>query len=143
MVELNDPGVGNLTKVLTEIGERDDKLRNEFEAAVAVLFHLLGFDAVRVGGGRRTTDGPDIYARTGNQLLVVECTSGAFSDEKCAKLLTRVNAVEEAWSSAYAGLEPVQIAGVVVTARRRDELVSQLRAISRSITQFWSYAVRR
>lgn len=126
VVELNDPGLANLTKVLTQIGERDDKLRNEFESAVAVLFHLLGFDAVRIGGSRRVTDGPDIYARAGNQILVIECTSGAFSDEKCAKLVTRVNALAEAWSGAYAGLQPVQIAGIVVTARRRDELAAQL-----------------
>jgi hypothetical protein len=127
IVELNDPGLLKLTEVLTGIRERDDKLRNEFGASVAVLFYLLGFETVRIGGNRRSTDGPDIYAlTTSDELLVIEATSGAFSDEKCAKLLTRVKSAREALSQARPGPARDPVVGIVVTPRRRDELVRQL-----------------
>ncbi len=131
VLEITDPGLRKLEAVLTEIGERDDKRRNEFEADVAVLFYLLGFDTVRVGASRRKTDGPDIYARAGNELWIVECTSGAFGEEKCAKLSARAKQVREVWAKAYAGIQPVQIEEVVVTARPRSELVPQLMELER------------
>jgi Holliday junction resolvase len=131
-VELNDPGLVALTKVLTTIRERDDTLRNEFEASVAVLFYLLGFEAVRISGNRRATDGPDIYAlAANNELLVIESTSGAFSEEKCAKLLTRIKSAREAWSRARPDLENAQVTGILVTARKRDELLSQVTALEK------------
>jgi hypothetical protein len=132
IVELNDPGLVKLTEVLTSIKERDDKLRNDFEASVAVLFYLLGFDAVRIGGNRRLTDGPDIYAQTQpDELLVIECTSGAFGDEKCAKLLTRIKSAREALSRVLPESARDPIVGIVVTSRARDELVPQLAAAER------------
>jgi hypothetical protein len=132
VVELNDPGLRKISDVLTGIRERDDALRNEFEASVAVLFYLLGFEAVRIGGNRRMTDGPDIYALIDNvEILVVEATSGAFSDEKCAKLIARVNDITALWSRNRADEDSAQVTGIVVTARRREELVSQLSALEK------------
>jgi hypothetical protein len=132
VVEINDPKLVNLTTVLTGIRERDDGLRNEFEASVAVLFYLLGFDAVRISGSRRATDGPDTYALVeSDELLVIESTSGAFSDEKCAKLIARVKNARQIWSRVRPELDHTQITGIVVTARRREELVAQLSALEK------------
>ena len=103
-----------------------------FEASVAVLFYVLGFDSVRIGGNRKTTDGPDIYAATpGGEYLVVECTSGGFNDEQLGKLLTRLKSARESLRDAPRGPASNQVTAVIVTPRTRDELGAQLRSAER------------
>ena len=123
VVELNDPGLKHLSNVLTRIGERDYKLRNDFEAAVAVLFHMLGFDTVRIGGSKKLTDGPDIYATTPNgDLLVVECTSGSFSDDKLRKLIIRTNQAKVHFRESLS--RPECVSALIVSPRTLAELES-------------------
>lgn len=123
VVELNDPGLKHLSNVLTKIRERDYKLRNDFEAAVAVLFHMLGFDTIRIGGSKKLTDGPDIYATTPNgDLLVVECTSGSFNSDKLGKLITRTNQAQAHFSETLVG--PECVSALIVSPRTLAELES-------------------
>jgi hypothetical protein len=123
IVETNDHGLKNTIAALTHIKERDDKLRSDFESSVAVLLYLLGFETVRIGGNRKTTDGPDIYARSpGGELLVVESTSGAFDDEKLGKLLTRTKHARERFELYSPQLAVKKVTAVIVTPRTADEL---------------------
>jgi hypothetical protein len=127
IVELNDSGLTKTIAALTKIKERDDKLRNDFENSVAVLFYLLGFETVRIGGNRKTTDGPDIYARApSGELLVVESTSGAFDNEKLGKLLTRTKQARERFDSHSPQLSVTRVTAVIVTPRTAEELGSLL-----------------
>ena len=54
----------------------DTRDANDFEALVALLFHILGFDAAYYGAASNLTDAPDLLLRLGNNLYVVECTTG-------------------------------------------------------------------
>ena len=127
IVELNDPGLANTIAALTNIKERDNKLRNDFESSVAVLFYLLGFETVRIGGIRKTTDGPDIYARApSGELLVIESTSGAFDSDKLGKLLTRAKHARERFENFSPRSAVTKITAVIVTPRTAEELGSSL-----------------
>ena len=123
IVELNDPGLARMLEVVTTIRERDDKLRNEFESIVAVLLYMLGFEAVRIGGTRKLTDGPDIYASTpAGELLVIECTSGAFSEEKLGKLMARTKDARAKLDQLPDGQNGFNVTAAMVTPRTREEL---------------------
>lgn len=123
VVELNDQDLKKTTLSLTNIKERDDKLRDDFESSVAVLFYLLGFETVRIGGNRKTTDGPDIYAKApSGELLVVECTSGAFDEEKLGKLMTRTKLARERFGAFSPQPCITKVTPTIVTPRTATEL---------------------
>jgi hypothetical protein len=127
IVELNDPRLTKTIATLINIKERDNNLRKDFESSVAVLFYLLGFETVRLGGNRKTTDGPDIYAQApSGELLVVESTSGAFDHEKLGKLLTRTKQARERFCSHSPRLSVTKVTAVIVTPRTAEELGSSL-----------------
>lgn len=127
VVELNDQDLKKTISSLTNIKERDNNLRNDFESSVAVLFHLLGFETVRIGGNRKTTDGPDIYAKApSGELLVVECTSGAFDEEKLGKLLTRTKHARERFDDFSPQPCITKVTPAIVTPRTATELGSLL-----------------
>lgn len=123
IVEIQDNGLERAIACLTLIKERDDKLRHDFENSVAVLFYLLGFETVRIGGNRKTTDGPDIYARApGGELLVIEATSGAFDDEKLGKLVARAKHARERFEEYSPQQSVNKVTAVIVTPRTAEEL---------------------
>jgi hypothetical protein len=74
LVELADPGLQLLRSPL--IAPKNNKEQNDFEAGVAVLLYMLGFDSVRVGGIKKLSEAVDIFAATDTgQVLIVECTT--------------------------------------------------------------------
>ncbi len=123
IVETQDQRLERTISSLTLIKERDDKLRLDFENSVAVLFYLLGFETARIGGNRKTTDGPDIYARApGGELLVIEATSGAFDDEKLGKLVARAKQARERFEEYSPQQSVSKVTAVIVTPRTAEEL---------------------
>ena len=131
VVEISDPRLEGLSRVLEKVSDRSDRWRNEFESTVAVIFHMLGFETVRIGGARKLTDGPDIYASTpSGELLVVECTTGSFNDEKISKLIARTKQAQKKFDGTI--LSPRNISPLIVTPQTLEELDSCVELADRS-----------
>jgi hypothetical protein len=122
LVELADPALKRLQGPLT--APKNHKEQDSFEAAVAALFYMLGFDAVRVGGVRKLEEAADIFATTpSGQILIVECTTELLDPrDKIGKLLARVSAARTQLSAARRDFKAAQLSGMIVIPKPRSEL---------------------
>lgn len=122
LVELADPGLQRLRGPIT--APKNNQEQNDFEAGIAVLLYMLGFDAVRVGGVKKLSEAVDIFALTpSGRVLVVECTTAVLDPkDKLGKLLTRMEQANERLSAANPRFRSEQIVGVVVIPKMRSEL---------------------
>ena len=102
-------GINNLEKLLAGNGE-------QLERGVAILFHVLGFDAVSYARG--FGDSADIVAFSPNRgpVFVIECTAGVLnSKDKLSKLVLRARDLGEKASGQEVRL-------VVVTTLKRSQV---------------------
>jgi Holliday junction resolvase len=122
LVELADPGLQRLRGPLT--APKTNQEQNDFEAGIAVLLYMLGFNTVRVGGIKKLSEAVDIFALTpSGRVLVVECTTAVLDPkDKLGKLLARIDHANERLSAANLRFRPEQVTGVVVIPKMRREL---------------------
>ena len=122
LVELADPGLQRLRGPL--IAPKTNQEQNDFEAGIAVLLYMLGFDTVRVGGIKKLSEAVDIFALTpSGRVLVVECTTAVLDPkDKLGKLLARMDQANERLSAANPRFRPEQVTGVVVIPKMRSDL---------------------
>lgn len=129
IVELADPGLRKLESPIT--APKSNQEQNDFEAGIAVLLYMLGFDTVRVGGVKKLSDAADIFARTpSGRILVVECTTQVLNPkDKLGKLLTRIEEAKVQLSGAIIpGFRPERVIGVVAIPRARSDLGADWKA---------------
>ena len=130
IIETNDPGLKHFCNAFQKISGGDNRWRNEFEALVTIILYMLGFETVRVGGMRKPTDGPDIYASTpSGDLLVVECTTSSFNEEKLSKLLARAKKAEDTFHGTTLG--PRSISALMATTQSLEDLDSLVEVADR------------
>jgi hypothetical protein len=124
IVELADPELKRLRIPITN--PKTNKDQNAFEAGIAVLLFMLGFDTVRVGGVKQLSDAADIFATTASgRLLIVECTTALLDPKgKLEKLLVRVQEAKDRLRVGSAAFTPECVTGVVIIPKARGELGS-------------------
>jgi hypothetical protein len=116
-----DPGLRRLQSLLTNPKEKE---RDDFEAAIALLFQMLGFAPAHIGAMSGMTQEPDIFViAPDDEVLIVECTTGVPDDEKLAKLVSRSARVREALQELSGTSLPPAIITVLITPRPLNELV--------------------
>jgi hypothetical protein len=116
-----DPELGRLQALLTNPKEKE---RDDFEAAVALLFQMLGFAPAHIGSISGMTQEPDIFvAAPGNGVLIVECTTGVPDDEKITKLVSRAVRLRAACQGLQDGPGPPEIIMMLITPRFPGEVV--------------------
>lgn len=122
LVELADPNLLRIRGPLTQ--PKNDQERNEFEAGIATLFFMLGFEVVRVGGMKKLSDAADIFATTpAGEILIVECATEVLDPRgKINKLIDRVEAARAKLCAAWPGLLVDRVTGVLVIPRMRQDL---------------------
>jgi hypothetical protein len=122
IVELADPGLQRLRCPI--IAPKNHQEQNDFEAGIAVLLYMLGFESVRVGGLKKLSDAADIFARTpSGRVLVIECTTEVLDPkDKIGKLLRRMEEAKERLSAAISGFKPEYVIGVVAIPKVRSDL---------------------
>lgn len=120
LYKLIDPGHENLVKYLSGEGENRAP---QLEAGVAVLFHLHGFRVLHLGKKiHYAGDASDLMAiAPDGSTLMVECTTGLINaGGKLGKLHARVEQAKNALQGA--NMDYVNVLGVIVTSRRREEV---------------------
>jgi len=122
LVELADPGLQRLSGPL--IAPKSNQEQNDFEAGIAVLLYMLGFDAVRVGGIKKLSEAADIFATTpSGRIVIVECTTAVLDPkDKIGKLLARLNDARERLSTPLTGFSADSVIGIIVIPKARAEL---------------------
>ena len=122
VVELADPGLQRLQGPIT--APKNNQEQNDFEAGIAVLLYMLGFDSVRIGGVKKLSDAADIFATTpSGRMLVVECTAAVLNPkDKLGKLLARVEEARTRLSAVMPGFRPEHLTGMVVIPKKRSDL---------------------
>lgn len=135
--ELSDPSsLPNIRRMLLGIVDPDlkrlkdlllqptDKRRDDFEAAVALLFQMLGFAPAHIGAMSGWTDEPDILVTspTGDVLLL-ECTTRVPDDQKISLLVSRTIRMRNmAGASSHNASKLGAITAALVTPRPAEEL---------------------
>jgi len=99
---------------------------DDFEVAVAWLLGMLGFAVTHLGGTKRTSDAPDLVARTPQgHFAVVECTTGLLKeDRKLPHLCERRAKVKQ--SLAASGHAHLRVLAIIVTSKTREEVKAEL-----------------
>ncbi|GEM_PF-3374566 len=103
-----------------------DGRASQFESAVTILLHLLGFSVVNYGRIPKLLDGPDIIAITpqGN-IAVIECTVGLLDKkDKIAKLVQRTNLIRIKMKDI--GFRHLEIQPAIITPLSREEVKADL-----------------
>ena len=92
-IELVDP---ELTRLRTLLTRPTGKQRDDFESAVALLFHMLGFAPAHIGAMSGWKGEPDILVTCPNgETLLVECTTDVPDDDKLMMLVSRAARLRE------------------------------------------------
>ncbi len=104
----------------------------DFEAAVAWLLWILGFNVTHLGGTQQTSEGPDLIAATPQgHLMVLECTTGILkTDNKLSKLIDRTEKVRQCLASS--GNSHLKVLPVIVTNKTREEVKADLELAQKS-----------
>lgn len=128
LVELADPRLKRLRDPL--VNPRNDEERREFEAGIATLLFMLGFDSVRIGASKKLSDAADIFAMTpAGDVIIVECTTEVLDPRnKLQKLLRRVEAARAALSEIWPDLHANRITGLILVPRPEADLGELLSA---------------
>lgn len=121
LYETCDPG-------LSELGARlsQPKNQDQFEAAIATLLYLLGFNTYPIDQLTGISNHTDILASTPQmEVFLVECTLGTIDNKgKLLKLSNRLKEVQGAM--AQAGLKWIRVSPVVVTTQTTSEVAPDL-----------------
>lgn len=121
MIEVADPGLERLSQLLTNPSAKDQK--DDFEAAVPMLLHMLGFSNAYVSALSNMKGEADVFTQSpAGDVLVVECTTDVPDVVKIDKLLTRVFAMRKALCTPLSQLSPGRVTPVMVIPRTRDNL---------------------
>lgn len=93
VLNIIDGGVDRLWELLTR---PKGTQRDDFEAAVGVLFQLLGFSPAAIGGMSQMQDEPDFFLEAADgEILVVECSTDVPPDKKFMNLVSRARRTRE------------------------------------------------
>ncbi len=120
--EATDKGLENLLSLVRNGG----KQARDFEAAVACLLWMLGFNTVHLGGIPRMSDAADVLVATPQgHFAVVECTVGVLKAEhKLTHLVDRTAAVRH--QLAQSNFPNLRVLPVIVTTKTREEVQADL-----------------
>ena len=122
-----DHDVSALAKHLDASYGKDRKRdARKFEAGVARLLWLLGFNVTHLGGTPNTSDAPDLIASTPQgHFAVIECTTGVLKeDHKLSLLVNHAEGVRK--SLAASGHENRRVLAIIVTSKSREEVKADL-----------------
>lgn len=121
--EATDKGLENLKSLVFGGGKQQAR---DFEAAVACLLWMLGFNSVYLGGIPRMSDAADVLVTTPNgHFAVVECTVGVLKAEhKLTHLIDRTAAVRSRLTQS--NFPNLRILPVIFTMKSRDEVQADL-----------------
>lgn len=127
LVEFADPQLKRFRDPL--INPLKDEGRREFEAGIATLLFMLGFNSVRVGASKKLSDAADIFAMTPlGEILVVESTTEVPDPhKKLQKLLRRVEEARAVLCKIWPGLKGNQVTGLILVPRPQVELAELMR----------------
>lgn len=122
LVEFADPQLERIRGPL--INPRKDEDRREFEAGIATLLFMLGFNSVRVGANKKLSDAADIFATTpSGEILIIECTTEVLDPhKKLQKLLRRVEEARTTLCKAWPGVVTEQVTGAILVPKPQAEL---------------------
>jgi hypothetical protein len=132
MVALVDPDFTRIQQVLTHPKKSQAE---DFEAAFAWLWEVLGFATIHVSAMSDLREEPDHLAMAPNgEILIVECTTGVPDDNKLTKLISRTARMRELRQSDPANamdvipllvtpLSPAQLAGIRAKAEEHAIIV--------------------
>lgn len=102
LVSLVDADLQRMKQLITNPKKKE---ADDFEAAIAWLFHLLGFPAIHVGAVSATQEEPDILASgPDGEVLLVECTTKVPDDNKLTLLISRTQRMRDLQQRAGPGL---------------------------------------
>lgn len=102
LVSLVDADLQRMKQLITTPKKKE---ADDFEAAIAWLFHLLGFPAIHVGAVSAMQDEPDILASgPDGEVLLVECTTKVPDDDKLTLLISRTQRMRDLQQRAGPGL---------------------------------------
>ncbi|WP_353227653.1 hypothetical protein [Novosphingobium sp.] len=120
--EATDKGLQKLKSLVRTGG----KQAREFEAAVACLLWMLGFNSVYLGGIPRMSDAADVLVTTPQgHFAVVECTIGVLKAEhKLTHLVDRTAAVRNQLEQS--NFPNLRVLPVIFTMKTRDEVQGDL-----------------
>lgn len=121
LVSLVDTELQRMKQLVTKPKKKEAE---DFEAAIAWLFHLLGFPAIHVGAVSGTQDEPDILASgPDGEVLLVECTTKVPDDDKLTLLISRTQRMRELQQRAGYGLHgEVRVITFMVCPLSAEEL---------------------
>ena len=120
--EVTDKGLENLQSLVRNGG----KQARDFEAAVACLLWMLGFNPVHLGGIPRMSDAADVLVATPQgHFAVVECTVGVLKAEhKLTHLVNRTAAIRH--HLAQSNFPNLRVLPIIVTTKTREEVQADL-----------------
>ncbi|MDR7298245.1 hypothetical protein J2X16_003608 [Pelomonas aquatica] len=119
-----EPSDTELLAMQSMLRDEDDKNGRGFEAAVAWLFWMLGFNPAHLRNSKQHEDAPDILVECEGDFVIVECTIGQLKADKRSNLKARCVNVEK--SLAASGNRDAMVLPVLVTRFSHEQVTADL-----------------